>query len=263
MSPLPISRSALDRLGERLAEADRISEEDYSLLLEVVTAYQAALDEARRRLVLLGYEPTTRVKTTSVLIDKLRREQGMKLKGVQDIAGARIVADCDRAEQDAVVQRIVAEFANESRPPKVKDRREEPSAGYRAVHVIVSVLDVPVEIQVRTWFQDRWAQIVESLADKWGRGIRYGDEPEEPDREVRGGGTRGEVWAEILSLAESIDSHERLDLRSRAVKALVLQLGTPPDLDERLRELSQLDERDAASMRRALDTVATLLDDLD
>ena len=218
MSPLPISRSALDRLGERLAAADRISDEDYALLLEVLTAYQDALDEARARLVTLGYEPTTRVKTTSVLIEKLQREHWMKLKGVQDIAGARIVADCDRPEQDAIVARIVEEFANAARPPKVKDRRADPSAGYRAVHVIVSVQDVPVEIQVRTWFQDRWAQMVESLADKWGRGLRYGEPPADAERLV-GSLTRGRLWRLLLEVSELLDGFERFayaDLRSEA-----------------------------------------------
>jgi ppGpp synthetase/RelA/SpoT-type nucleotidyltranferase len=213
MSPLPISRSALDRLGERLAAAERISDDDYALLHEVLSAYQAALGEAGRRLAALGYEPTTRVKTTSVLIDKLRREQGMKLKGEQDIAGARIVSDCNRVEQDEIVRRIVDEFANESRPPKVKDRRAEPSAGYRAVHVIVTVQDVPVEIQVRTWLQDRWAQAVEALADKWGRGLRYGEPPLEPDRRVRGA-TRRTLWEAFLALSSLIDLAEERQVKA-------------------------------------------------
>jgi ppGpp synthetase/RelA/SpoT-type nucleotidyltranferase len=154
----------------------------------------------------------------------------MKLKGVQDIAGARIVADCTRAEQDAIVARIVAEFADADRPPKVKDRRVEPSAGYRAVHVVVSVQGLPVEVQVRTWLQDRWAQIVESLGDKWGRGIRYGDLPEDPEAPIYAGvaTTRRAWWGLVLELADVIDGMEERDRR----------LGTRDrDLDERLRRL--------------------------
>lgn len=213
MSPLPISRSALDRLGERLAASEEISDADYDLLLQVLTAYQAALVETQDRLTSLGYAPTTRVKTTGVLIDKLRREHGMKLKGIGDIAGARIVADCDRREQDEIVRRIVAEFSDGAREPKVKDRRVAPIAGYRAVHVIVTVQDVPVEIQVRTRPQDQWAQIVESLGDKWGRGIRYGEPP--PDENAPLGPsrtlTRQSLWGAVRGLSLIIDQAERAD----------------------------------------------------
>lgn len=211
MSPLPISRSALDRLGERLAARDDITDDDYALLLEVLSAYQEALLETRERLVVLGYSPTTRTKTTSVLVDKLRREHGMKLKGVQDIAGARIVEDCTRSEQDAIVARIVDEFSSGTRPPKVKDRRAEPVAGYRAVHVIVHVQDVPVEIQVRTWRQDQWAQIAESLGDKWGRGLRYGAGPSDPETPAFGAMTRGEIWEAVVNLGDLVHHNETIE----------------------------------------------------
>jgi hypothetical protein len=41
-----------------------------------------------------------------------------------------------------------------------------------------------VEIQVRTVLQDLWAQLVEKMADLWGRAIRYGDPPNQPDAPV-------------------------------------------------------------------------------
>ncbi|GGI66943.1 hypothetical protein GCM10010116_62080 [Microbispora rosea subsp. aerata] len=51
---------------------------------------------------------------------------------------------------------------------------------------MIAFLDgIPVEIQVRTELQDVWAQILERLADQWGRGIRYGDAPENPEVLVR------------------------------------------------------------------------------
>lgn len=224
MSPLPISRSALDRLGERLIASDEIDDADYEVLLRVLTAYQIALNEAQERLAGLGYAPTTRVKTTGVLIDKLRREGAMKLKGVQDIAGARIVADCDRAEQDVIVQRIVDEFADGSREPRVIDRRKTPSAGYRAVHVVVTVQDVPVEVQVRTWRQDQWAQIVEALGDKWGRGIRYGEDPPEPDAPLFDGEiTRRDLWSAVTNVSDTIDQVERA---WESVAALTQEVAT-------------------------------------
>ena len=221
MSPLPISRSALDKLGERLAASDNIADADYDLLAHVLDAYAAALGETQQRLQVLGYEPTTRVKTTTVLIEKLRREGSMKLKGVQDIAGARIVHWGTRDQQDEIARRIVREFADGARPPKTKDRRAEPVAGYRAVHVVVTVQDVPVEIQVRTHLQDWWAQMVESLGDKWGRGIRYGDNPPDPDRPVKPGSdmTRRELWEHVLRFSDVIDTTER-DMAGSVAAAL-------------------------------------------
>jgi ppGpp synthetase/RelA/SpoT-type nucleotidyltranferase len=49
--------------------------------------------------------------------------------------------------------------------------------GYAAVHVIVFPEDVPIEIQVRTRWQHEWADLFEKLADRVGRGIRYGEPP--------------------------------------------------------------------------------------
>jgi ppGpp synthetase/RelA/SpoT-type nucleotidyltranferase len=49
--------------------------------------------------------------------------------------------------------------------------------GYRAVHVIAFPEGVPIEIQVRTLWQHEWAELFEKLADRVGRGIRYGEAP--------------------------------------------------------------------------------------
>lgn len=207
--PLPMSGNQVDKLSARLRHADSISDDDHELLLQIHLCYQKALDEVQQRLGRIGYSPTSRTKTTSVLVGKLRRE-GTTIKRVQDIAGARIVADCDRDQQDEIVQAIAEAFAGD-KPPKIKDRRkEENSHGYRAVHIIVTVQDLPVEIQVRTHAQDMWAQIVESLADRWGRGIRYGEPPPDPDRVELGKLTRGDLWLAIAGLSEQINQIETL-----------------------------------------------------
>ncbi len=204
-----MSRSAVDRLGKRLATEGEIDDADYELLIEVLTAYQQALQETQERLHRLGYSPTSRTKTTSVLVDKLRREHS-SLKSVQDIAGTRIIC-ADRDEQNDIVQSVVTCFADGGREPKVKDRRDEPSHGYRAVHVVVTVQDLPVEIQIRTERQDTWAQIVESLGDRWGRQIRYGEGPAEPDRPIVPGAsvTRAKLWTLVQGMSDRTDTVER------------------------------------------------------
>lgn len=128
------------------------------------------------------------------------------------------------------MSRIVAEFADTNRPPKVKDRRAEPSAGYRAVHVVVTVQDVPVEIQVRTARQDEWAQLVEALADKWGRGIRYGDDPEQPDEPAAPGAvvTRRETCEALQSASVLIAAIEEVrDRVGRGAEPVLLAEGDP------------------------------------
>ena len=163
-----------------------------------------------------GFSPTTRVKTQGTLIEKLRRESGMRLSRVQDLAGARIVVS-DRLEQDQARDRICAHFTAAGHPCRVRDRRDDPSHGYRAVHVIVQFGGIPIEVQIRTELQDSWAQIVERLGDQWGRGLRYGAGPEMPSAEVRIGDhvyTRQKVLDTLLTTSEYINAARALRLGS-------------------------------------------------
>jgi ppGpp synthetase/RelA/SpoT-type nucleotidyltranferase len=89
----------------------------------------------------------------------------------------RIVGGFDRGGQDVLVAGLADLFSGERRTPRVVDRRAEPVQGYRAVHVIVFPQGIPIEIQVRTRWQHEWAELVEKLADRVGRGIRYGEPP--------------------------------------------------------------------------------------
>jgi len=237
----------MDKLGERLAASESISAEDYALLEEVADAYQAALDQVEARLRQLGFQATTRVKTTGTLVDKLRREHGLKLKAIHDLAGARIVIDGDRLEQDRAALRILGEFAGPKDPIK-KDRRKTPSFGYRAVHVIVFIESIPVEIQVRTRLQDGWAQTVEKLGDRWGRGLRYGAGPEQPGA-LAGlifppSWTRSQVVEALLDIAVQIDTLESVQREMQQLKEDIEELDPEDEANlrdrvgQRSRELS-------------------------
>jgi len=57
---------------------------------------------------------------------------------------------------------------------KIVDRREHPTHGYRAVHVIVETEEVQVEIQVRSSLQHLWAELSERLSDVVDSSIKYG-----------------------------------------------------------------------------------------
>ena len=54
------------------------------------------------------------------------------------------------------------------------DRRTNPSHGYRAVHVIVTMSETLIEIQVRSTLQHLWAEFSERLSDKVDPAIKYG-----------------------------------------------------------------------------------------
>lgn len=207
---LPMSKGALDRLGAELVASDEVGVDDLATLAEVIAVYQRVLDHVKLRLAGIGYQATTRAKTTGTLIEKLRRESQMKLSRVQDLAGARIIVH-DRLAQDEALAQIRRHFESSGHKCRVTDRRQNPSSGYRAVHLIVTVGPVPVEIQIRTDLEDTWAQIVERLGDRWGRGIRYGGAPDDPEAEVRAGdwvASRQEAMTALIDLSDTIESFE-------------------------------------------------------
>jgi hypothetical protein len=207
-----MSNSVVDKLGKRLREGGASTPEDLEALQKLRAAHDDALAEVATILRQeLGSEPRTRLKTVGTLVDKLRRETTLRLSEVQDIAGARIELSGGRGQQDQVVTRLVARFPG----CKVVDRREKPSSGYRAVHVIVKVSGCRVEIQVRTHMQSLWAQVAERIGDTWGRQVRYGGEPSDPDRVFRGL-TRRDVWQMVLKWADLIAEAEQIEVKMLA-----------------------------------------------
>jgi hypothetical protein len=69
-----MSKSALDRLGARLAIVTPASDDELDQLAEVIRAYQVVLDEVKAHLVELGFSPTTRVR---------RKERSSRSYGVK------------------------------------------------------------------------------------------------------------------------------------------------------------------------------------
>jgi ppGpp synthetase/RelA/SpoT-type nucleotidyltranferase len=183
----PASREQINKLGKRLASGMPASDDDLHLLEELVACHSDALELARPRVsglaADLGTPPlhiTHRAKTTQTIIEKLRREHGMQLARVRDLAGIRIVGQIRLDEQDQLAAEIVRRFPRDPREPRIVDRRISPSHGYRAVHVEVSLQGISVEVQVRTLLQHVWADLMERLADRLGRQIRYGEPPIPP-----------------------------------------------------------------------------------
>ena len=103
---------------------------------------------------------------------------------MQDIAGCRLIVE-DVLEQEEVLERLLQLPWEAS---QVDDRRLRPSHGYRAGHVIVTAVGHPVEIQIRTALQDRWAQISEKMAAGGGERGRPQDHPRPLLQDAAGAG---------------------------------------------------------------------------
>lgn len=129
-------------------------------------AYEAVVEKVRNDLSLA---PTGRpAKSTTSIAEKLRRES-IRLTQIQDIAGCRIiVADIDI--QETVVKSLSELFKDAI----VIDRRQQPSHGYRAVHVVVRYEEKLIEIQVRTALQQLWAELSEKFSDIFDPMVKYG-----------------------------------------------------------------------------------------
>lgn len=133
------SRSRIDELGGRLRTG--VTDPDLRLLDEYRKSfcedYDRVIEELRTR---IGLELSGRpAKSTTAIVDKLKRGS-MRLSQMQDIAGCRTTVK-DIATQNNIVSAIVEIF-----PATIIDRREQPSHGYRAVHVIVRPNVLPIEI---------------------------------------------------------------------------------------------------------------------
>lgn len=216
----------------------------------------------------LGFSATTRhPKTAVTLVNKLRRERTTRLSQIQDIAGARIVIDGTRENQDEVVEELrseLEEIEDCECPPPI-DRRETPSHGYRAVHLVPRISGFRVEIQVRTVLQDAWANLMEKWADLHGREIRYGGEPDDADKPFTDSIpdlTPRSLTKELLDLSESIAEFEtaEVEVKKSALEKLAEQGVTITEIADDPERVDRAVAKGLAPRRETLDRVMELLE---
>jgi putative GTP pyrophosphokinase len=168
-----MTKGEIDRLGVRLRDGTA-SSSDLELLDRYRRSFSPALEDVAAIIRdTLSTDPGKRIKLPRSIIEELRRQK-TSLSRIQDIAGCRVIVD-NLVAQESVVASLTSVFQG----VKVVDRRQKPSHGYRAVHLIVRSRDKLVEIQVRTLIQDLWAQLTEKLHDKVDPEIKYGGGPEQ------------------------------------------------------------------------------------
>jgi putative GTP pyrophosphokinase len=169
-----VTKAQIDKLGERL-RLEAVTESDLRLLDEYRRSFWNSYQEVMWVLRERGrghLEPTGRFpKTPGSIVAKLQREPSIRLTQMQDIAGCRIVVPS--LEKQLVAQLGVEGFLSDA-PTRVIDRRDRPSHGYRALHIVVLVRERAVEIQLRTALQHLWAELCEKLSDRFGIEVKYG-----------------------------------------------------------------------------------------
>ncbi|WP_448811733.1 hypothetical protein [Agromyces bauzanensis] len=225
--------------------------------------YNEAAAEVQSEIFRLDWEPlldtrpfevTSRPKTIDTLRQKLQRDHATPLPSIQDIAGVRFEAEMSLDEQDAVVNAIAGRFGHDE--SAIKDLRVSPHSGYRAVHIWLR-LDARVEVQVRTHLQGMWANMYESAADHFGRGIRYDELPNDPDERKIVERLRELSTADIAQLEQ--DRNESARLRMSAEER-----GLPEHPSPRaaaiMSRLRKLDAREASTEQRMQEMLTQLHD---
>lgn len=111
-----------------------------------------------------------RLKKFPTILGKLFREPGMKLARMEDIGGVRAVLPT----QDACY-RVAGRLRKNWTITRVRDYVDDPKDdGYRALHLINRNRGRLIEVQLRTPFQDTWANAVEADARLLSPGLKFG-----------------------------------------------------------------------------------------
>lgn len=153
-----------------------------------------------------------RLKKFPTIAGKLLREPRMKLSRMADIGGVRAVLP----DQDAVY-RTEARLRKNWTITNTRDYIAEPKDdGYRALHLIPRHRDRLMEVQLRTDYQDRWANAVEAAARDFAPGLKFGGGPEN-------------VRAYFVDLAEMVAGLDQGRLPDRELLARLTRLKEDVD----------------------------------
>ena len=208
---MTISNSQITKLGDRLRD-HHILDDDLTMLDAFRQTY-SEIDEQAYQVIRdaltssAGWTSTKRKrKTQQSIVDKLRRQPKLRLPQMQDIAGCRIVLQGGTQHADTINATLLNAFEQQQWEVESKSRHVH---SYHAIHIIIKVNKKYYEIQLRTYAQDVWANLIESLSDEKNT-LKYGgSEQEQPlMNQLK---RLSENFAEIDQLAHqvSFDAYQR------------------------------------------------------
>ena len=163
------SKSEVNRAGETLVKNPR-DEQAMEMLESWRYLHSGLLGSGKEGL--FGHENSplwqvsSRLKRSVSIIEKLVRFPEMKLSRMQDIAGIRGVCMTGTPELQLTENPCytVKKTANYLETPR--------ESGYRAIHHILEIRDMLLEIQLRTRPQHLWAMAVETVGMFYGQALK-------------------------------------------------------------------------------------------
>ncbi|WP_051583878.1 RelA/SpoT domain-containing protein [Dokdonia sp. PRO95] len=182
-----ISNEKINRLGKRIrVNQGELNNDDLKDLQEFRTSFYEPMRDTFNRLVMIKSQVRTsaivafRLKRISTIVNKVFRENGMKLSRMGDIAGLRVIFDSDREVYKAL-DLILKEFELSG---KIRDYISDPKPiGYRGIHIYVKdkASGKRIEIQLRTVTHHNWSTLVEITDLLYGTRLKelgYKSDPE-------------------------------------------------------------------------------------
>lgn len=119
-----------------------------------------------------------RLKRTPSILDKLRREEGMKLDRMEDIGGCRIVVSSKQKVYD--VKNLIIDGRTRNILHRERDYIKTPKeSGYRGIHLVYIYSGAKeeyrkhkIELQIRSKVQHSWATAVEVVGTFTGQALK-------------------------------------------------------------------------------------------
>ncbi|GAA1471895.1 hypothetical protein P4N68_10000 [Corynebacterium felinum] len=272
----PISDSRLKKLGRSLRKGEVCDEEVFDqfilhnisiidetqiILLKVFEnlPFQEAFSGEEIMPYSAKYRFSARPKMRKTIIEKLCRMDKTPIYRIQDIAGLRFDLDCNLDDQYRVAEVLKDALSDGgARRVVIKDLRESPHSGYRAIHIHADFPAGRVEVQLRTALQAQWANVYEKASDIFGRGIRYIDSLEQCDESVRNvlslmHGKSNEIYALEQERNVSEDPHlgpvntSDLDHKARALRDSMIRMYR--QLDQLASVLPQINDTKLSALK--------------
>lgn len=178
-----LSKNKIRRLGDEIRSKNYIiDEETLKKLQEYRVSYKNTVTEmfnvlhVESKKISPDVIVTYRIKRIESILGKLKRLPNQEFDRMWDIAGCRCILKHENA-----VEKLYGKLKNIVTIKKINDyRSENNSDGYRSLH-LYACLDnnTPIEVQLRTVKEHKWATFVEIIDFLYDKRIKEGEKDDE------------------------------------------------------------------------------------